>query len=132
MSPDQRWLTYTSTATGRYEVYALVYPIEDAPRPVLLSRDGGMESVWSPRGDGLYYKDARRWYWVPLTDSAEQPFGEPEFFAEGEYLELPGLEYAVSPDGSRILVVRSVGEPTTTTLNVVTNWFEELKAKVGN
>ena len=45
----------------------------------------------------------------------------PEFFAEGEYLNLPGLEYAVSPDGSRILVVRSVGGPTTTTLNVVTN-----------
>jgi len=26
----------------------------------------------------------------------------------------------------------SVGAPTTTTLNVVTNWFEVLKAKVGN
>lgn len=37
-----------------------------------------------------------------------------------------------SPDGSRILVVRSVGEPTTTTLNVVTNWFEVLEAKAGN
>ncbi|MCH7474872.1 MAG: glycine zipper 2TM domain-containing protein [Gemmatimonadetes bacterium] len=131
LSPDQRWLTYTSNATGRNEVYALVYPIEDAPRPVLLSRDGGEASVWSPKGDGLYYRDARRWYWVPLTDSAEQPFGEPEFFAEGEYLDLPGLEYAVSPDGSRILVVRSVGKPTTTTLNVITNWFEVLEAKVG-
>ena len=90
-----------------------------------------MESMWSPKGDGLYYRDQRRWYWVPLTDSAEQPFGEPEFFAEGEYLDLPGLEYAVSPDGSRILVVRSVGKPTTTTLNVITNWFEVLEAKVG-
>ncbi len=132
LSPDQRWLTYTSNATGPYEVYALVYPIDDDPRPVLLSRDGGGGSVWSPRGDGLYYRDARRLYWVPLTDSAEQPFGDPEFFAEGEYLDLPGLEYRVSPDGSRILVVRSVGKATTTTLNVVTNWFEELKAKVGN
>jgi WD40 repeat protein len=132
LSPDQRWLTYTSIAGGRYEIYALAYPLEDALRPILLSRDGGMESVWSPRGDGLYYKDGRRWYWVPLTGSAVQPFGEPEFFAEGEYLELPGLEYAVSPDGSRILVVRSVGEPTTTTLNVVTNWFGVLEAAVGN
>jgi hypothetical protein len=132
LSPDQRWLTYTSNATGPLEAYALVYPIEDAPRPVRLSRDGAEETVWSPKGDGVYYRDKQRWYWVPLTDSVEQPFGEPEFFAEGEYLNLPGLEYAVSPDGSRILVVRSVGEPTTTTLNVVTNFFEELKAKVGN
>ncbi len=132
LSPDERWLTYTSNATGRHEVYALVYPIEESPRPIPLSRDGGVASVWSPRGDGLYYRNARRWYWVPLTDSAAQPFGELEFFAEGEYLVLGGLDHAVSPDGSRILVVRSVGKPTTTTLNVVTNWFEELKAKVGN
>ena len=41
VSPDHRWLTYTSNATGRYEVYALVYPIEESPRPILLSRDGG-------------------------------------------------------------------------------------------
>ena len=132
LSPDQRWLSYSSDATGRTEVYALAYPIADAPRPLRLSTDGGEEAVWSPRGDGLYYRDARRWYWVPLTGSAEQPFGEPEFFAEGEYLDLPGLDYAVSSDGSRILVVRSVGEPTTTTLNVITNFFEELKRLVPN
>ncbi len=131
-SPDQRWLTYTSTVTGRFEVYALAYPFEDAPRPIRLSIDGGEETVWSPKGDGLYYRDQRRWYWVPLTSSVEQPFGDPELFAEGEYLNMPGLEYAVSPDGSRILVLRSVGKPTTTTLNVVTNWFEVLEAAVGN
>jgi Tol biopolymer transport system component len=132
LSPDQRWLSYSSNATGRTEVYVLAYPVEEAPRPLRLSTDGGEEAVWSPRGDGLYFRDARRWYWVPLTDSEQQPFGEPELFAEGEYLNLPGLEYAVSADGSRLLVVRSVGEPTTTTLNVITNFFEVLEERVPN
>ena len=132
LSPNGRWLSYSSDATGRTEVYALAYPIEDAPRPLRLSTDGGVAAVWSPQGDGLYYRDARRWYWVPLTGSAERPFGESQLFAEGEYLNLPGLEYAVSPDGSRILVVRSVGEPTTTTLNVITNFFEVLEERVPN
>ena len=132
LSPDERWLTYTSTATGRYEVYALAYPFEESPRPIHISPGGGEEGVWSPRGDGLYYRDARRWYWVPLTGSSEDPFGEPELFVEGPYLNLPGIEYAVSPDGSRLLVVRSVAEPTTTTLNVITNWFQVLEAAVGN
>ena len=34
-----------------------------------------------------------------------------------------GQEHAVSPDGSRLLLLRGSSDETTTTLNVVTNWF---------
>ena len=127
-SPDGEWLAYSSGAGGRSEVYVVRYPFGQSTRPILLSREGGIEPVWSPAGDALYFRDGRRWYRVPRHESGPEPFGDPEFFAEGNFLDLPGLEYSVSPDGSRLLLVRSMGEPTTTVLNVVTDWFTELEA----
>lgn len=133
VSPDGRWLVYTSDAEGRYEVYVVAYPVEESPRPIRLSRDGGEEAVWASAGDGLYYRDQQRWFWVARSDSGDGPFGDPQLFTQGgNYLNLPGLEYAVSQDGSRILVVRSVGDPTTTTLNVITDWLPVLREQVGS
>ena len=40
-----------------------------------------------------------------------------------------GANYDVSPDGQRFLMVQG-GEANLTELNVVLNWFEELKARV--
>ena len=130
VSPDGRWLTYTSTASGPYEIYAVRYPVEGSP--VKISTEGGELPTWSPRGDGLYYRDGRRWYWVALTGSDEDPFADPELFVEGNYLNVAGPEHAVSPDGSRLLLLRGPSDETTTTLNVVTNWFARLDTLTGN
>jgi hypothetical protein len=124
VSPDGRWLAYTSTESGRYEVYAVRFPVTGPS--LKLSISGGEQPEWSPRGDGLFYRDGQRWYWVRLIGSADRPFGEPELFLEGDFLNVPGAEYAVSPDGQRLLLLQRPGERTTTTLNVVTNWFHEV------
>jgi len=51
---------------------------------------------------------------------------------EGAYLSLLGTSpsYDVSPDGQRFLMLK--GEPTQaiTQINIVQNWFEELKRRV--
>jgi hypothetical protein len=50
---------------------------------------------------------------------------------EGDYVNVGGRSYDVSPDGQRFLLVKSNGESKAhTQLNVVTNWFEELRRKV--
>ena len=100
--------------------------------PILLSTDGGSMVRWSPNGDGLFYKDGRRWYWVALTDSEEEPFAQPELWLEGDFLEVPGFDFAVARDGRRLLLIQGPADRTTAVLSVVTNFFEELKAKVGN
>jgi hypothetical protein len=53
----------------------------------------------------------------------------PQPFVEGPYLNLGGAEHAVSMDGERLLVVRGLGPPTTTTLHVVTGWLAALEAR---
>jgi hypothetical protein len=38
--------------------------------------------------------------------------------------------YAVAPDGRRFLILRPEPKAIPTQINVVLNWFEELKARV--
>jgi Tol biopolymer transport system component len=49
LSPDGRWVAYTSNETGRYEVY--VRPTSGADAKWLISTDGGVEPVWSASGE---------------------------------------------------------------------------------
>jgi hypothetical protein len=53
---------------------------------------------------------------------------------EGQYLRTPVTypDYDVSPDGQRFLMLKPVEHSATapTEINVVQNWFEELKRRV--
>ena len=50
---------------------------------------------------------------------------------KGDYVNVGGRSYDVSPDGQRFLLVKDSGESKAhTQLNVVSNWFEELKERV--
>ncbi len=50
---------------------------------------------------------------------------------EGDYLNIDGLDFDVSADGEKFLLLKSVDESFDTyRLNVITNWFAELKHKV--
>ncbi len=58
-------------------------------------------------------------------------FEVPRVLFEGNYLNIAGVEYDVSPDGQRFLLLKPIEESSSRTqLNVVTNWFEELESKV--
>jgi hypothetical protein len=60
--------------------------------------------------------------------------GKPRRLFEGPYLPTAGSfpYYDVSPDGQRFLMLKPVESQTSapTQINVVLNWFEELKRKV--
>jgi len=59
--------------------------------------------------------------------------GKPRMLFEGDYLLTPLQfpNYDVSPDGQRFLMLKPVdtGESARTQINVVLNWFEELKRR---
>ncbi|HET9361950.1 MAG TPA: protein kinase, partial [Vicinamibacterales bacterium] len=57
LSPDGRWLAYTSDATGRFEIWVQPYPGPGAP--VRVSPDGGVEPVWARNGRELFYLEGR-------------------------------------------------------------------------
>ncbi len=56
--------------------------------------------------------------------------GRPQLVFEGPYLTDQGTSnYDISPDGQRFLMIKE-GEGQAAQINVVLNWFEELKRLV--
>jgi len=126
LSPDGRWLAYTSDETGLSELYVQRFPI--AGRKWQISAGGGEAPLWSPNGRELFYWKQSRMMAVPVTT-------EPDF-VPGKERELPQpdfsflLNWDIAPDGKRFVVV---GHETTKSkanveeIRVVTDWFEEIR-----
>ena len=70
------------------------------------------------------------------VDIATQPgfaAGKPHLLLEGQYpaTTVSSSNYDVSPDGQRFLMIKESEQATSATqINVVLNWFEELKHRV--
>ena len=54
--------------------------------------------------------------------------GRPRVLFEGTYYEHGSI--ALSPDGSKFVMITKAEQPSITQLHVVQNWFEELKRLV--
>lgn len=132
-SPDGRWLAYVSDESGRPEVY--VQPFPGSSGRWQISTEGGTEPVWNPNGRELFYRIGRQFMAVPVTLEPTFSPGKPIVLFEGDYIAsefpLTSAGYDVSRDGQRFLMVKEVEQPLSTTqINVVLNWFEELKRLV--
>ena len=64
-----------------------------------------------------------------VTTEREFKWEEPQELFRGNYLNIPGHSYDVAPDG-RFLLLQGEQPLTITNLNVIQNWFEELKRLV--
>ncbi|MGD8414407.1 MAG: protein kinase, partial [Candidatus Latescibacterota bacterium] len=127
ISPDGRWIAYTSDETGQNEVY--VSPFDGRASRYVVSVGGGGLARWSPDGKHLYYAHANALYrtTVEATGDAFRA-SRPEKTIED--LPLLDRDYSVLPDGS-VVVVGSTGKGATTGQLVVTlGFFEELKKVV--
>ena len=130
-SPDGRWLAYTSLESGRAEIY--VQPFPGPGGKWQISTDGGTEPVWNPNGRELFYRHRNQMVAVDIVTQPGFSAGKPKLLFEGPYLLSAGNlpAYDVSRDGQRFLMVEeSQQEQPPTQINVVLNWFEELKRLV--
>jgi serine/threonine protein kinase len=131
-SPDGRWMAYVSDESGRYEIYVQPYPGPGGKWQI--STEGGTEPMWNPNGRELFYRSGDK---MMAVDTATQPSftaGKPRMLFEGQYQPTPVTfpNYDVSPDGQRFLMLKPAeqAQAAPTQINVVLNWFEELKQKV--
>jgi Tol biopolymer transport system component len=131
-SPDGRWLTYVSDESGRYEIYVQPYPGPGGKWQI--STEGGTEPVWNPNGRELFYRSGDKMMGVDVMTQPGFSVGKPRMLFEGQYLLTLATfpNYDVSPDGQRFLMLKpsESAESARTQINVVLNWFEELKQKV--
>jgi eukaryotic-like serine/threonine-protein kinase len=131
-SPDGRWLAYISNESGRYEVYVQPYPGPGGKWQI--STDGGTEPAWNRNGRELFYRSGNKMMAVDMTTQPSFSVGRPRMLFEGRYAQppFPATNYDVSADGQRFLMLKPVeqAQAAPTQINVVLNWFEELKQKV--
>jgi Tol biopolymer transport system component len=127
-SPDGRWLAYVSNESGRDEVY--VQPFPGPGRRWQISTEGGTAPVWARSGRELFYRNGRQLMSVEVATQPGFSATHPRSLFEGQY-RIFRTDYDVSPDGQRFLMLEPLEPPQPATqINVVLNWFEELKQKV--
>jgi eukaryotic-like serine/threonine-protein kinase len=131
-SPDGRWLAYISDESGRFEVYVQPYPGPGGKWQI--STEGGTEPVWNPHGHELFYRSGNKMMAVDIATQPGFSAGKPRVLFEGRYEPTPATfpNYDVSPDGQRFLMLKPSEQEAAAAMqiNVVLNWFEELKRRV--
>jgi serine/threonine-protein kinase len=136
VSPDGRWMAYYSDESGQGEVYVRPFPEVNKGR-WQVSVAGGTEVLWSPDGRKLFYLNGDAVMSVKVETEPTFKPGKPETLFRGTYSPVTTMEghpFDVSPDSKRFLMMKlpgatlSAGGPRK--INIVVNWFEELKQRL--
>ncbi|MEN8007804.1 MAG: protein kinase [Candidatus Krumholzibacteriota bacterium] len=126
VSPDGRWLAYSSQETGSSEIF--IDGLGPAKGRWRVSADGGIQPRWAPGSDIIYFlNDAQALIAVPVSRE-----GDVLIFGEARRI-LSGLEpsflpsYAVDPISGEIVVQRALVTGATESLALVTGWARLLE-----
>ncbi len=129
-SPDGKWLAYTSSESGRSEVYVQRFP--GPGEKIQVSTDGGIYPAWSRDGHRVFYQNSGTLWAVEVTSSPAFRLGKAHVLYQGEiWNDAAGPNYALSPDGKRFVVVERSKDSAESNINVVLNWNEELVRLTG-
>jgi len=128
-SPDGHWIAYGSGESGRWEIYLVPFPATGARWQVTSS--GGMQPQW--RGDGrvLYFLTADGSInAADVTLGAMPTFGDARTLFKTRLIPVGTVDqYAVTPDGSRFLVMNPVGRESEPPPTVIVNWESLLQPR---
>ncbi|AHG93111.1 WD40-like beta Propeller containing protein (plasmid) [Gemmatirosa kalamazoonensis] len=135
VSPDGRWLAYSSDETGQLEVYVRAYPALD--RRVRISAAGGIAPTWASDGRRLFYQESETSGGL-LAAAVAAASGSLAVTERREVLATSGGErpiagwgdYDVRPGGAGFVLVRPV-EERGQELVLVQHWDRELRARAG-
>jgi len=127
VSPDGHWVAYVTDASGTSQV--VVQPFPGPGGQVQISVSGGAEPVWARDGKRIFYRDGG--HVVAASVSTAGGFtvtGRIDLFADTYvFAWAPHANYDVSPDGTRLLMIRSAQTPE---YDVVYGWGSELAARM--
>jgi serine/threonine-protein kinase len=131
VSPDGRWIAYTSNESGREEVYVRPYPAVESGQ-WLVSNGGGRQAHWTRDSKELLFTGfSGKLMAAPMQSGSPFSTGIPRVVLDGMYSPTPLRTYDVSPDGRRFLIMRPAvkagNQEMPPELHVVLNWTEELK-----
>ena len=128
VSPDGRWLAFTSTESGRTEIN--ITSAIGGGKSRQLSIDGGRFPKWSQDGREISFRSLRRMMAIAIDPASGAAVGRPHQLFEGRYvLDAAGGDSDRSPDG-RFLMIKPSPEEQSPPLRVVLNWVAEVRSRV--
>jgi eukaryotic-like serine/threonine-protein kinase len=124
LSPNERWLAYSSAESGRLEVYVQAYGGQGRWQ---VSANGAQVPHWSADGKELYYFDAdQSIVAVPVTENGGAlEFGAPQTLVK-QWTVLTIPFFSVAADGTKVLMER-VSQQVNQPVTLMTNFAAGLK-----
>jgi serine/threonine-protein kinase len=126
LSPDGRWLAFSSDESGRQEIYVHSFPPGRAA--MRISRDGGTEPRWATDGRELFFRQGNTMMAARLESNSR--FASPvALFTLESWSATPGgsrANYDVAADGRFVIVRSNEAADAGTRIRVVLNWSVRL------
>jgi eukaryotic-like serine/threonine-protein kinase len=123
ISPNSKWLAYTSNETGHNEVY--VVPLAGGPGKWQVSSAGGFGPRWSGKGDEISYISPDGDLMlasIKPTNNSLIIGNVTKLFHVGQNSAFNIFRYDFAPDGKRFLVMTVGSQAHPDPLTVVSNW----------
>ena len=138
VSPDGRWVAFSTDESGTREVYVAPLGSDHPNREMVRISDlGGRDPVWARDGTELFFEDLEgHLMTVPVASArpVADAFGVPTVLLDLVELGLvtnPSHSYDISPDGSRFVFTRRDEDPGAgSRIYIVLDWLAELDRKI--
>jgi serine/threonine-protein kinase len=133
-SPDGRWLAYSSSESGMFQVYVRAFPDKGGKWQV--SNSGGVYPVWSRNGRELFFRteDGRMMVANYTVKGDLFVADKPQVWSEKRLANVGFTpNYDVAPDGKRIVALmpaETPGEQAQNHVIFLENFFDELRRRV--
>ena len=129
ISSNGKFIAYTTTETGRFEVFISTYP--DLTGKWQVSTEGGRIPRWSRDGKELFYFTYQnKMVSVAIQTQPVFSLGNPKELFEMYLPNIGTANHDISPDGQRFLMIRDANSNSNTrAFNVILNWREELQKR---
>jgi Tol biopolymer transport system component len=123
ISPDGKWVAYTSNETGRSEVFVQRFP--GGGGKTRISTDGARDAAWSKRGRQLFYWSAEGIAAVDYAAAGETfTPGKPRVWAAHDRVRV----FAIAPDEQGAAIVTGAAAQAAETVFVL-GFFDELRRR---
>jgi eukaryotic-like serine/threonine-protein kinase len=133
VSPDGRWIAYTSNESGRDEVYVRPFPATGGGL-FQVSTGGGGQPAWSPGGSELFFMDPQNRMvsaQISTTPAFEVTALRTLFSARAFITDAFHRSYEVTPDGQFLFVSpQHLTGSLSPRVVRVDNWLKDLRARV--
>ena len=120
ISPDERWLAYTSDESGRSEVF--IQSLHGPGPRTRISVDGGENIDWASNGTRLVYRNGTSHIAATLDWRGRSPV-----VTRRDTLRFQGQRADIEPQSGKTLVI---GEPEDMRIVVITNWLAQARARL--